>query len=244
MSKGFENTKSAEERDFMTCGIFGHKAQGKTTWVAEEFVKPYYEAIKAEKLAGLRKEERRVLIYDPSGEGWAYRQFEEITVEELEHGKLLPQTGMKHHWRTGIRVIRENLDDETVLRVIRNNVRNALVVLDECPDWMNSTKPKKWQQELIRKHRNYGIDLVLIFHGFMDVPKSLRPHIWTWVIFRTPDFWRHWRDLEEKGFPNSRELYECWKDVEKSIHDPSKKMQYHRIYEVEFKSRLGQENIK
>ena len=227
----FNNYKNPKERDFITAAVIGDKAQGKSSFLAL-FAKEYLET------NAQNRNERRVLIHDPS-EAWAFQQFEHISIEELIYGVKLPKTGKRHFWRKGIRRMSDEEDDELVLRTIKRYMRNGLVVFDEARDWMGEN-PKKWQKELFTKHRNLGLDLVFVFHNFMDIPISLRPHIWMYILFKTPEKPDGPAWFARRRFPNPDELYQQWEAVEMKPYYSDRIIQEYTVFEKSFRSVIDQ----
>jgi zonular occludens toxin Zot len=223
----FDNYKNPEERDFITAAVIGDKAQGKSSFLAL-FAKEYHDTNEQ------NENPRRVLIHDPS-EAWAFQQFENITVEELTYGVKLPKTGKRHFWRKGIRRITGEDDDEMVLRSIRQYMRNGLVIFDEARDWMKEN-PQKWQKELFTKHRNLGLDLVFVFHNFMDIPISLRPHIWMYILFKTPEKPDGPQWFSRRRFPNPDQFYKKWEEVELKQYHADRIIQEYAVFEKTFDS--------
>ena len=228
----FDNYKNPEERDFITAAVIGDKAQGKSSFLSL-FAKDYLE------LNQKKGNERRVLIHDPSEAG-PFNQFENITLEELIYGVKLPKTGKRHFWRKGIRRMSHEEDDEQVLRGIRQVMRNGLVIFDEARDWMGDN-PKKWQKELFTKHRNLGLDLMMVFHNFMDIPISLRPHIWMYILFKTPEKPDGSQWFSRRRFPNPAQLYEKWEAVELKPYHPNRIIQEYTVFEKSFESVINKE---
>ncbi len=225
----FDNYKNPSERDFITAAVIGDKAQGKSSFLSL-FAKEHLETNEQ------NNNPRRVLIHDPS-EAWAFRPFQQISVEELTYGVQLPKTGQRHFWRKGIRRISDEEDDEQVLRSIKQFMRNGLVIFDEARDWM-AENPKKWQKELFTKHRNLGLDLIFVFHNFMDIPISLRPHIWMYILFKTPEKPDDPKWFARRRFPNPERLYEQWAEVERKPYYPDRIIQEYTVFEKTFDSVL------
>jgi len=223
----FKNYKNPDERDFITASVIGDKAMGKSSFLSL-FAKHYLEKNEA---AG---KDRRILIHDPS-EADAFRNFEQISVEELIYGVKLPVTGKRHYWRKGIRRITDEEDDEMVLKAIKGHMRNGLVIFDEARDWMGQS-PKKWQQELFTKHRNLGLDLIFVFHNFMDIPITLRPHIWMYILFKTPEKPDSPKWFARRRFPNPEALYKKWAEAEAAVYSRSKIIQDYTVFEKTFDS--------
>ena len=231
----FKNYKNPKERDFITASVIGDKAMGKSSFLAL-FAQYYLERNNSSGKA------RRVLIHDPSEAG-AFEHFERITTEELEYGVKLAKTGKRHFWRKGIRRITDEGDDEMVLRTIKSYMRNGLVIFDEARDWMGQN-PKKWQQELFTKHRNLGLDLMFVFHNFMDIPVTLRPHIWMYIMFKTPEKPKGPQWFARRRFPNPEQLYEKWAEAEAAEYHRDKIIQHYTIFEKTFDSVLPQAETK
>lgn len=219
------NRKDASLRDNYTGAIIGDKGQGKSTLMAKMAI-AYYESSKR------KGNPKRVLIYDPS-EARAFKKFKAITVEELKLGVYNPTTGRRHAWTKGIRrvVDRGNIDYEVFFRTIIEKVSNSLVFIDEARDiYTGKGEMKRYQKELITKHRNYNIDLYLVFHQFMDINIRVRGLIWIYIIFKTieedltPSYFR------TRQFPNPTSIHKVWQKVSKIPYDPGLIMQHYGVF--------------
>ncbi len=228
----FKNYKNPDFREFFTGAVIGDKAQGKSSFLAL-FAKQYYHA------NANKGNIRKVLIHDPSEAG-AFAQFEHISLEELMFGVKLPKTGKHHLWKKGIRRMCGEEDDEAVMRGIRQMMRNGLVIFDEARDWMGEN-PKKWQKELFTKHRNLGLDLLFVFHNFMDIPISLRPHIWMYILFKTPEKPDGPQWFARRRFPNPEQLYQKWAEVEEETYYKDRIIQPYTVFEKSFESTIKKE---
>ena len=236
MSKGQKTAphllKNPDERDFYVAAIFGEKAQGKSTFLAEEIAKPYMQETAR---AGLM---RRVLIHDPSL-ARAFKQFERISLDELIDGVLHPTTFQRLRWKRGIRCIGDENDDEETIKSIVTYFNNGLFISDESNGWMRrSGDCPKWQKDLFTKNRNLGLDCYFTFHRFEDLHIALRNHVWEMTVFRTPDFPSGVDWFEKRQFPNPKGLYDAWRIVESKIHNPKDIIQHFEVIEKSFKPRI------
>lgn len=231
--EGDGNWKDPSKRDNKTAAIIGDKGQGKSTLIVK-LAKMYYQnSVKS----GIPK---RVLIYDPS-EARGFKIFKKITLPELKHGVYNPHTGGYSYWTQGIRRIEDDgsYDYEDFFTVIRTRVTDSLIFIDEAADiFPSKSELKRYQKELITKHRNFNIDLYLVFHNFMDIHVRLRGKVWLYILFRTiekPDG-PNWFGVRQ--FPNPSQFYEVWKQGEEVDHDPAKIQQNYVLFKKSFTSRL------
>ena len=234
---GFVNYKDPSFRDYYTSAMLGDKAQGKSSLVAL-YAKGYYTVMAAKFDKGLLKVPKKVLIVDPTDNN-AFDQFEDITLSQLMYG--FPIRGNKverSYWLKGVRRIRKTrkMKDEEFINAITDTFRNGLLIVDEASEVVDPNNPPKWQKELVKKHRMFCLDLMYVFHNFMDIPLKLRPHIWVYILFRTPEKPKDVGYFRQRQFPNPEAFWEKWKLVENSIHDPSAIIQHYQIHKKTFTS--------
>ncbi len=227
-------------RNHKTFAVIGDKAQGKSHFL-RKFALSYYNSAKDCFDSGKTNHQKRVLIHDPS-EASAFSEFQTITIDEIQNG--IRKNGKRYKWVSGIRRIENDADaydDKLVMEVISAYFRNGLVIFDEATDWMDNSRLKKWQKELFTKHRNKGLDLMYVFHNFMNIPRLIRPHIWTYVIFRTPEKPKNSKWFAQLLFPNPEEFYRLWCKVERAVHKPyngTPQIQHYEVLEKSFKSTI------
>jgi hypothetical protein len=233
---GFVNKKNPNERDYDTTAVLGDKAQGKSTLVS--LYAKLYNQIQSEKLRkGLLKYPKKVLIVDPTDNN-AFQEFEDITLEQLMYGFPIVGKRERNFWSKGIRRIRKtrNIKDDIFINTITDCYKNGLLIIDEASEVVDPNNPPHWQKELIKKHRMSCLDLLYVFHNFMDIPLKLRPHIWCWILFRTPEKPDSVKYFRSRQFPNPEALWEKWKKVENSVHDNSAIIQHYEVHRKSFKS--------
>lgn len=235
MLYGFDNRKDPNQRDFLATAMVGDKAQGKTSLMMI-YAEMYLEEMNLLYQQGKLEKPRRVLIWDSVDAG-VFHRYEEITVEELKYGSLIPGSDppQARYWKNGIRRIvrrwRDKREDEAALVAITDYFRNGLLIADEVHDWMKAENPPAWQTDMILKHRNYGNDVVLGTQNLMHLPHILRPHFWRWVMFKTPETPNGPRWFEQRGFPQPKEMWETWKKVAMMHPVPTEKIQPFVTYE-------------
>lgn len=229
------------ERDYKTTALIGDKAQGKSTLLAE-IAKHFIDVRMKHYNRGVIDIKPRVLIHDPSS-AYSFAQFPTISTEELKYGTkfFTKQSEWEYrYWDTGIRRIHHE-DDKYLMNTISEVFRNGLVILDETSTWMPRESPKKWQKDLIIKHRNFGLDVIMVFHNFMNIPRLLRPHIWEYIIFKTPEKPDGPRWFEQRGFPHPEQIYRAWEEAELAEYDMRKGVyvQKYGIFRKTFESQLS-----
>ena len=82
---------------------------------------------------------------------------------------------------------------------------------------------------------------MFVFHNFMDIPISLRPHIWTYILFKTPEKPDGPQWFARRRFPNPEQLYETWASVERQPYFKNKILQEYAVFEKSFDSVLGED---
>lgn len=245
---GFVNEKNAYYRNYETAAALGDKAQGKSTFV-RLYAKLYHEIQSVKLQKGILRHPKKVLIVDPTDND-AFDEFEDISLEQLMYGYPKKGTSNRDYWLKGIRRIRKTraIKDEVFINAITDTYRNGLLVVDEASEVIHPERPPKWQKELMKKHRMFCLDLFYVFHNFMDIPLKLRPHIWLWVLFRTPEKPKSVNYFHSRMFPNPEALWEKWCKVENSEHDDGKIIQHYEVhkksFESVFKLREAKENKK
>lgn len=202
---GFDNRKDPNQRDYKTGALFGNLGTGKSSFVSQ-FVKMYQA-----KTAHL-KTPRRVLILDPSEAG-SYDQISEITLTELRFGVINPETGKRHAWRKGVRVLRKAnfVGSYDWADIICKHFRNGLLILDEARDYIsNAGVLPPALKDLFTKHRNAGIDLLVVSHNYKDLHVWIRKQVASgfMICLPTADNPDGPRWFEEMDYP--RELYQIY----------------------------------
>jgi hypothetical protein len=214
--------------------------QGKSSFIANQIIDPY-EAISNLQYKSLEIEvKRRVLIYDPSGAA-PFTHYPPITFDELKKG--IKKSGKRYKWVSGVRRVTrlsEELTEEFMEWVV-NNFRNGMFVADDASSFLRlSGEPKMWVKEMFRNYRNWSVDPCFVFHRLKDVPRSLRQLISVWVLFRTPDHpdggvkW-----FIRNDFPMPSELWVAWQEVEATKHQPTSRIQAHKIVVQTYDSRIS-----
>lgn len=228
MLLNFDNRKDPGIRNFWTWCVFGTLGMGKSQ-LLRLFALKYWEDHK-----------RKVLIADPSN-ATAFDEFEEISLSEIKFGIYDIEQGTRRRWTKGIRVLR-NIDwqDERWIEIVSKHIRNACVIFDESRVYLpKDGKIPFWTLEFINKHRNAGIDLVLVSHNFMSLHKDIRLVIKAYILLPTGDKPHHdprdprkgeyW--FESRSFPT--ELYHAWLKIQRAGYRPDRIIQKFVIVPVE-----------
>jgi len=230
---GFDNKKNPNERDFLASIVVGEKGQGKTSFM-EWYILKYQTETNNLFAQGKIKKQRPILIWDSVD---AFKTYPEITIEELKYGAIIPNSDppMARKWTKGVRRLvrrwHDPKDDEKALMTISACFRDGLLVGDEIHEWLDPTNPKAWQQDMVKKHRNYGNDVLLGTQNLMDIPIGLRPHFWRYVFFKTPEFVGGVSWLEVRRFPQPQRFYEAWKTAQAYDEIDDSRMQPYSVFE-------------
>lgn len=213
----FDNYKNADERDYMASVYLGHKRQGKTSVLYVSNVQYYNYNIEIDN-------PRSVLIVDPSN-AKGFKPFQPITMRHLRGGVLE---------NVGIYRIDDGEHGEEVLKwIVASGVTNIKLVIDEARNiFPGDGNLKNWQKAIITNHSNYGIDIDFVFHGFMDIHRKMRSHIWKYTIFKTPEIPDNENWFSTRGFPPG--LFPVWQKVALADKKPNSKIQEFQTYLLDF----------
>ncbi len=195
-----DNSKNPDERDPIIIAVVGAKRQGKST-VIDSFIKDYMKANASGK----------VLIHDLS-ETRAFAEYAEIGVDDLKKGILID--GHRKKWDRGVhRTITK--DTDTLIKNINSHFRNGLVVLDEARSWIPRGDASVNMQimELFTTHTNKNLDIIVVFHEWMDISTKLRGMINDWIIFRTGVEPTGEKWFASRFFPAAKVLNDCYHNV-------------------------------
>lgn len=108
--------------------------------------------------------------YDPK-----YKRFVKIGVQHISKFR-----------NTNNKVILEATDFTSLFSLIRDNVRNALLVLDDSRFFVDARLQRELEQILINR-RHYNLDIIIICHSLNKVPISIWPYATGIVLFYTTD---------------------------------------------------------
>lgn len=240
---GFVNHKNPNERDYMTKALIGDKRQGKSTLLrlyAEMYWRRAFEIWKESK--GKIKHPSKILIID-AGDSDAFKLedtgekiYTQLTLRDVATGKAnkLMTQGEK-----GIFILKSdaaNADND--LQIVLKYWRNGFLIIDEFRKWLKSSKNEAYIEDMITKHANWKIDLMLVIHNFMDIPISVRPHIWVYMMFKTPEKPTSWKWFANRRFPNPQQLYETWRNAELKQHYDDRILQEFTIFRKTFESTI------
>lgn len=220
---GFKNEKDASSRDAKVGCIFGKKGKGKSTFIKEHIIEPWYNARLKLFQDGKTSIPPRVLIYDPTFAS-AFQGYSPISVEELREGK---QVGNKLLFvKQGIhRVSNDDPFDLLAWIVSSNGLRNSLLIMDEAQDVGKPVGiPPQLLRELYSRHRNYSLDVYFVYHSPLELHVRLRNKINFYVWFDIGMNINSVKWFESKLFPEPKAQYKAYKATYKK-HIPSQIIQ-------------------
>lgn len=214
----FENKKDSRYRDHTSSAIIGGKRQGKST-LSKLLVDDY------EKKYPLRK----ILVYDPSnafGAKGVFPGYETITLEELYFGKKIGRE--VREWQRGVMRIQEDKTNkkfaEEFIDYVIEEFRNGMIIIDEATALMKD-RPTAQHTKLLSEHTNWGVDVMMIFHGLRYVPKRIRGFFWHYYLFKTDEEFDE-GDLNKMNFPRPTDFYAAWLKAQRAPQYGNKIMQY------------------
>jgi GTPase SAR1 family protein len=141
--------------------IVGTNGTGKTTLLAE--------LVKNANNTG-----RRALIITPDPVEWQ-------NVEEIQpDSNLLRQNGF-----TGVRKIVYYSESET-LKPISDHYFDGLLIFDDCRAYFGSQTLPTLKNIFIRR-RQYMRDIIIVGHGFTDIPPQYYTYTTMFILFKTVD---------------------------------------------------------
>ena len=141
--------------------ILGTNGTGKTTLVAQLV----QEAVKAGKRA-------LIVVADPVD----WRQVEEIEPQP----SLLRKGGF-----SGVRKLVYQSDKDT-LSPIKDYYFDGLLIFDDCRAYLRANTPPELKNIFIRR-RQFMRDIVIVGHGFTDVPPQFFTYTTMFILFKTVD---------------------------------------------------------
>jgi hypothetical protein len=221
----YDNFKDPSVRDLICTAIVGSKGAGKSSWMRQEA-----EAFMKETTRN--GQSRRVLIHTPT-EGQSYGDLTQITLEELVRSARLPN-GHPDKWTTGIRYIKSRKGEhEETIKVIAYYYTNGALFMDECNEWIEVTgNPPYWQRVLFSQNRQRVLDIYFCIHRLDEVHRKMRPHCWSYVLFKSDEQnvkGAEW--FEKNGFPpDHTEFYNLWLKVQKFPYLRAARQQYCEIF--------------
>ena len=212
-------TKS-KERDYQAYGIIGGKGQGKSSFIA--YMIDQYILMHKNK-TGLFP---RVFVHDISSsrafaDYKSIRQLADIAVRNgyaLEHP--LDVLGLKTSsgslfWKAGC-VKYESSQEEAKLvhQKLNQHFTDGVVVLDEVSSYVND-KPT-WEREILIKHRNRRVELILVFHELLRVPPFYvrGQHLSKLVLFKTGEDNVSLAELRRK-YSKADRIFKAHEDLKK-----------------------------
>lgn len=224
-------------RNFQAYVTVGGKGSGKTTLAMDDI--DDYERMYRDKIA--LPMEPRILVHDYSDAFTELMTVEEFTYHvEKQVGKKIkrehPLDFLKWGdpdglpvWKQGaLRYVATGTRDiELFHQYVFDYVQNALVILDECSVYFRDNPPE-WQRLLLVNHRNKGIELSLIFHKIMRVPKYLASSdiIHTYRILPTHENLKY-QMLERYGCQD--ELFKAYMKVKKAPPKSTRTQHYETV---------------
>lgn len=196
-----DNAKNPDQRDPIIILIVGAKRQGKSTVINDSIIEDYVK----------NNPKAKVLIHDVS-ETHAFEHYPLIGVDDIKKGLMID--GKRTKWEKGV-YRTTTKDSEQLIKNINSHFRNGLVVLDEARSWIprGDTSVPKEIMELFTTHTNKNIDLVVVFHEWMDISTRLRGMANDYVIFRTGVEPTGVGWFSSRFFPEARLLDEAYQNV-------------------------------
>lgn len=141
--------------------IVGTNGTGKTTLVGKL-------------IQAVAKRGQRALIVTPDPVEW-------LQVEEIEpEPQLLRKGGFE-----GVRKI-VYFDDKSTLDPIKNYYFDGVLVFDDCRSYFKAATSEALKHIFIRR-RQKMTDIVIVAHGFTDVPPQYFTYTTRYYIFKTVD---------------------------------------------------------
>jgi len=159
---------------------------------------------------------------------WGYESPKELQ-ERLFKEAVYAKKGLKPPAKGGKRAA--SLEELTA-KYLFSNFRNGMLLLDEAYEWAGFSPPR-WADALILKHRNHGLDIVLVYHAFTFVPKRWRTHFNKFVVFKSGDSGvdspKYFKKL---GFLGTEQLYEAYRKVNEMPYQSDKIIQPFKIVDL------------
>ena len=148
--------------------VIGAPNTGKTTWLLKIL------------LALARGQ--RVLVVDPDGNEPTWWKFKSINIRD--------KRAMKN-WTKGVRVIQlaeQDTDGYDTFDVLYNKkvFTNGVLVLDDCNTYVQAN-PNKHLMNLLRRKRQYSIDIFAAAHGFTEIPPKFYSFATKYTLFKTEE---------------------------------------------------------
>ena len=106
-------------------------------------------------------------------------------------------------------------EKETFSKILKH-YRNGNLVLDDCRCYVDAA-PEPDMMTLLRRKRQYGLDVFAMAHGFTEVPPKFYTFATHYILFSTEDE----PTRIKKNIPNYEDFY-ALKDFvdQKALNDP------------------------
>ena len=156
-----------EERSNRTVFITGMREVGKTTYAK------YLGSIQQQK-------ELAIDTYDHPG----YREFKEITLDELAEWSVTPLAFLKAKNLHRRRIFKGDILENVIYTF--TVCFDTHVILEDASKIFDSNVPRKLKSVVI-DHRNRGLDVLMMFHAYADIAPYLCRMWNSLVTFRTED---------------------------------------------------------
>lgn len=214
-------------RDYTNVSVTGRRRRGKSTLLAL-LVKRIHAKFNA---AG---RQRKILIVDLAP-AKAFEDFQSFAaIKDLKRALALP-IGHEDKWTDGIRKIKPHLGDmKEFVEVLVAYFRNGAIVWDEANQFLerNGGLPD-WQLPIFSANGNMAIDNFICTHRLMDIPKAIRTHIESFIIFAVDDPFTSAKDLAAAAFPGPhQEFFDTIQRAKNSLFNEDSRIKHYEVFNV------------
>jgi hypothetical protein len=170
--------------------VFGDKNQGKSSYIVQT-VKQIFEARPTKILSIIKSDS---IAYSGFRRLNSYNELNAFCSGGVGFAKFFDNNG-------GHQAKKE------MMRFLGNNFRNGILIIEDATAFMRGHIPDDFIDWIVN-HKNYGVDVFLVYHFLKNVPFSFKMLYNNLVLFKVPDNIEH-NQSEYKEYKNLSQILEA-----------------------------------